>query len=106
MERHRTAAATLADGARNPRPDVRRRSSAIRCWRSRSPWGVGRTGTTPPTGPSGLWWGLASGGGRLVFGLVQWWAEPRSGFFTRQRAVGPTKIWHQPAVYPLLGYWL
>ncbi|GAA2490285.1 hypothetical protein [Streptomyces longisporus] len=53
--------------------------------------GVWRMGTTPPAGPSGLWRGLASGVGWLVFGLVQWWAELRSGFFTRQQAVAPPR---------------
>ncbi|MEU0965581.1 hypothetical protein ABZ357_09145 [Streptomyces sp. NPDC005917] len=68
--------------------------------------GVRRMGAMPPSGPAGPWWGLASGGGWLVFGLVQRYRELRSGFFTRQQALAPTKIWHQLAVYPLLGYWL
>jgi hypothetical protein len=68
--------------------------------------GVWRMGTAPPSGPAGPWWGLASGVGWLCFGLVQWWGELRAGFFTRQQAVAPTKIWHQLVVYPLLGYWL
>ncbi|MFR0355137.1 hypothetical protein [Streptomyces sediminimaris] len=68
--------------------------------------GVWRLGATPPSGPSGLWWGVASGGGWLAFGLAQWWSELRSGFFTRRQALAPTKIWHQLVVYPLLGYWL
>ncbi|MET7571812.1 hypothetical protein ABZT04_25360 [Streptomyces sp. NPDC005492] len=68
--------------------------------------GVWRMGAASPSGPAGPWWGLASGGGWLIFGLVQWHGELRSGFFTRQQAVAPTKIWHQLVVYPLLGYWL
>ncbi|MBY8340512.1 hypothetical protein LXH13_16535 [Streptomyces spinosirectus] len=68
--------------------------------------GVWRMGTAAPGGPAGPWWGIASGGLWLCFGLVQWWAELRAGFFTRQQALAPTKIWHQLVVYPLLGYWL
>jgi hypothetical protein len=42
----------------------------------------------------------------FVFGLVQWRSEWRGGFYTRDQALSPTKIWHQVVVYPLLGYWL
>jgi len=41
------------------------------------------------------WW--------LAFGLWQWRAEVRSGYYTRDQALAPTKIWHQLGVYPLLG---
>ncbi|MEU7305971.1 hypothetical protein [Streptomyces sp. NPDC007206] len=68
--------------------------------------GMWRIGTAPPGGPAGPWWGLASSGAWLCFGLLQWWRELRAGFFTRRQALAPTKIWHQLAVYPLLGYWL
>jgi hypothetical protein len=40
------------------------------------------------------------------FGLAQWHGEWHSGFYTRDQALSPTKIWHQVVVYPLLGYWL
>ena len=50
--------------------------------------------------------GLACLGGCLGFGLMQWRAELRNGFYTRAQAVSPTKIWHQLVVYPVLGYWL
>jgi hypothetical protein len=42
----------------------------------------------------------------FAFGLAQWRAESRTGFYTRAQALSPTKIWHQVVVYPLLGYWL
>lgn len=42
----------------------------------------------------------------LVFGLVQWHGEWRSGFYSSAQALSPTKIWHQVVVYPLLGYWM
>jgi hypothetical protein len=41
--------------------------------------------------------------GWLGFGLWQWRAEVRDGFYTRAQAFAPTKIWHQFGVYPLLG---
>ncbi|MEU9446185.1 hypothetical protein AB0D42_36080 [Streptomyces sp. NPDC048304] len=69
---------------------------ALRIW---------RIGAAPPGGPAGPWWGLASSGAWLCFGL-QWRRELRAGFSTRRQALAPTKIWHQLAVYPLLGYWL
>lgn len=42
-------------------------------------------------------------GGWVVFGLWQWRAEFRAGYYTRAQAVSPTKVWHQLGVYPLLG---
>ena len=58
-----------------------------------------------PAGPAALPFGVAFGGACLAFGLVQWRAELRSGFYTRAQALSPTKIWHQLVVYPVLGYW-
>jgi len=40
----------------------------------------------------------------LGFGLLQWRAEMRGGFYTRDQALAPTKIWHQVVIYPVLGY--
>lgn len=59
-----------------------------------------------PHGLAGLPFGVASMVGSLGFGLLQWRAELRSGFYTRAQAFSPTKIWHQLVVYPVLGYWL
>ncbi len=59
-----------------------------------------------PSGPAGLPFGIASMAGCLSFGLLQWRAEVRSGFYTRAQAFSPTKIWHQLVVYPVLGYWV
>jgi hypothetical protein len=42
-------------------------------------------------------------GGWLCFGLWQWWDELRRGYYSRAQGCAPTKIWHQLAVYPLLG---
>jgi hypothetical protein len=42
----------------------------------------------------------------LIFGLAQWRAELRRGYYTCAQAVAPTKIWHQLVVYPVMGYWL
>jgi hypothetical protein len=50
--------------------------------------------------------GVACLSGSLAFGLLQWRAELRSGFYTPAQAAAPTKIWHQVVVYPVLGYWL
>jgi hypothetical protein len=41
--------------------------------------------------------------GWLAFGLWQWRTEFRSGYYSRDQAFAPTKIWHQLGVYPLLG---
>jgi hypothetical protein len=41
----------------------------------------------------------------LVFGLAQWRAELRRGYYTRAQAAAPTKIWHQLIIYPVIGYW-
>ena len=68
--------------------------------------GVWRIGVRRPAGAAGPWWALASAAGWLCFGLVQWRGELRAGFFTRQQAFAPTKVWHQLVVYPLLGYGL
>jgi hypothetical protein len=59
-----------------------------------------------PAGPAGLPFGLACASACLGFGLLQWRAEVRSGFYTRAQALSPTKIWHQLVVYPVLGYWV
>ncbi len=42
----------------------------------------------------------------LVFGLAQWRAELRRGYYTRAQAAAPTKIWHQLIIYPVIGYWM
>ncbi|GAA2133123.1 hypothetical protein GCM10009760_08950 [Kitasatospora kazusensis] len=68
--------------------------------------GVARLRGAPPAGPAAPPYAAAFLAGCLGFGLLQWRAELRSGFFTRAQALAPTKIWHQLAVYPLLGYWL
>lgn len=68
--------------------------------------GVWRIGNGRPGGAAGPWWALASAVGWLGFGLVQWRGERRAGYFTREQAFAPTKVWHQLVVYPLLGYWL
>ncbi|WP_330358395.1 hypothetical protein [Streptomyces chartreusis] len=59
----------------------------------------------PPHGAAAAPFGMASLAGWLVFGLWQWCAELRAGFYTRDQALAPTKIYHQLVVYPLLGYW-
>jgi hypothetical protein len=59
-----------------------------------------------PGGAASLPFGLAWVAGCLGFGLWQWRAELRSGFYTRAQALAPTKIWHQLVVYPVLGYWV
>ena len=59
-----------------------------------------------PGGMAALPFGLAFLGVSLAFGLLQWRAELRSGFYTRAQALAPTKIWHQLVVYPVLGYWV
>ncbi len=59
-----------------------------------------------PGGMAALSFGLACLGACLGFGLLQWRAELRSGFYTRAQALSPTKIWHQLVVYPVLGYWV
>lgn len=56
-------------------------------------------GVIGPTGQftaAGLW---------LLFGLLQWRAEVRAGFYTRRQALSPTKIWHQLVIYPTVGTW-
>jgi hypothetical protein len=68
--------------------------------------GVWRLGAGTPSGAAGPRWALASATGWLGFGLVQWRGELRAGYFTRQQALAPTKVWHQLVVYPVLGYWL
>jgi len=39
----------------------------------------------------------------VAFGLWQWRKEYRDGYYSREQAFAPTKIWHQLAVYPVLG---
>jgi len=41
--------------------------------------------------------------GWVVFGLIQWAEEVRTGHYTPAQAVAPTKVWHQLGVYPLAG---
>ena|GEM_PF-1032623 len=62
----------------------------------------GRALPAPAGAPYGVAWMTVM----FVFGLVQWRGELRAGFYTRAQALSPTKIWHQLAVYPLLGYWM
>jgi len=69
-------------------------------------FGIRAAGPNPPCGvvdgPVGqltaafLW---------LLFGVWQWASEVKTGIYTRQQAVSPTKIWHQLVVYPALGTW-
>jgi hypothetical protein len=59
-----------------------------------------------PQGVAGPGPGLVAVACWLAFGLVQWRAEVRSGFYSGAQAAAPTKIWHQLVVYPVLGYWL
>ena len=68
--------------------------------------GVGQLRGAPPEGPGGSWPATVWLVGCLGFGLLQWRAELRRGFFTRAQALAPTKIWHQLVVYPVLGHWL
>lgn len=70
--------------------------------------GVGTwlTGGRAPHGLAGPAGGLAAGLICLVFGLVQWRAELRRGYYTPAQAAAPTKIWHQAVIYPVMGYWL
>ncbi|MFF1657768.1 hypothetical protein [Streptomyces sp. NPDC058255] len=59
----------------------------------------------PPRGAAAAPFGIAGLVGWLLFGLWQWRAELRAGFYTTRQAIAPTKIYHQLVVYPLLGYW-
>jgi len=59
-----------------------------------------------PAAAGSLPFGVASLCGWLGFGLAQWHAELKSGFYTRAQAFAPTKILHQLVVYPVLGYWI
>ncbi len=68
--------------------------------------GVWLTHGRAPGGVAALPVGLASLCGWLGFGLAQWRAELRSGFYLRTQALSPTKICHQLVVYPVLGYWI
>lgn len=68
--------------------------------------GAGRLHGAPPTGPAAAPYAAVFAAGCLGYGLLQWRAELRSGFFTREQALAPTKIWHQLVVYPALGGWL
>lgn len=44
--------------------------------------------------------------GGCAFGLWQAWHEFRLGRYSLRQLLSPTKLWHQFAVYPLLGYWV
>lgn len=64
-----------------------------------------------PAGPSALMRPYVAGDGVTLliagwwvgFGLWQWRYEIRTGYYSKQQAWAPTKIWHQLGVYPLLG---
>ena len=68
--------------------------------------GVWLTGARTPHGLTGPAAGVAVMVITLAFGLAQWRDELRRGYYTRDQAVAPTKIWHQIVVYPVLGYWV
>jgi hypothetical protein len=59
----------------------------------------------PPAGIASPPAGMVNLAVWLGFGLWQWRDEVRTGFYTRDQALAPTKIWHQLVVYPVLGYW-
>ena len=63
-----------------------------------------------PAGPHGFPASWAAGGawiaGGWAFGLWQSRHELRTGRYSRAQTVGPTKLWHQFVVYPVLGYWV
>jgi hypothetical protein len=63
-----------------------------------------------PTGPHGFPASWAAGGawiaGGWAFGLWQSRHELRTGRYSRAQTLGPTKLWHQFVVYPVLGYWV
>ncbi|HTX27023.1 MAG TPA: hypothetical protein VME19_08415 [Streptosporangiaceae bacterium] len=67
--------------------------------------GVWLTRGRAPSGAAALPFGVACLAVGLAFGLLQWRAELRTGFYTRAQALAPTKVWHQLVVYPALGYW-
>jgi hypothetical protein len=67
--------------------------------------GVWLSGASPPHGVTGPGRGMAAVAAGLAFGLLQWWAEVRRGYYTRAQAAAPTKIWHQLVIYPVLAYW-
>ena len=64
------------------------------------------TGSRTPHGLTGPAAGVAVVVITLVFGLAQWRAELRRGYYTRAQAAAPTKIWHQLVIYPVIGYWM
>ncbi|MCX4745714.1 hypothetical protein OG455_09295 [Kitasatospora sp. NBC_01287] len=68
--------------------------------------GVRQLHGAAPAGPAAPPCALAFAAGCLGFGLLQWRAELRAGYFSRAQALAPTKIWHQLVVYPALGGWL
>lgn len=63
-----------------------------------------------PGGPRGWPASWAAGcawlAGGSAFGLWQSRHELAEGRLTRGQILSPTKLWHQFAVYPLLGYWV
>ena len=63
-----------------------------------------------PAGPHGFpasWMaGCAWIAGGCAFGLWQSHHELTVGRYSRAQTLSPTKLWHQFAVYPLLGYWV
>ena len=63
-----------------------------------------------PGGPRGLPASWIAGCAWLVggwtFGFWQSRHERAAGRYTRSQILSPTKLWHQFAVYPLLGYWV
>jgi hypothetical protein len=68
-------------------------------------FGVQLMGRRQPCGVIGPTDQLAAAGLWLLFGLWQWRAEVRGGFYTRRQALSPTKIWHQLVIYPTVGAW-
>jgi hypothetical protein len=68
--------------------------------------GVWLLHSRPPAGIASPAVGAANLAIWLGFGLWQWRDEIRKGFYTRDQAVAPTKIWHQLVVYPVFGYWI
>ena len=63
-----------------------------------------------PAGPHGFpasWVaGCAWIAGGWAFGLWQSHHELSTGRYSRAQVLGPTKLWHQYVVYPVLGYWV
>jgi hypothetical protein len=67
--------------------------------------GVWQLGGRTPAAIASPLAGLVSLAVWLAFGLWQWRDETRKGYYARDQALAPTKLWHQLVVYPILGYW-